>query len=153
MAAASAGSAVATMVWSTTARNIGSMIEGKTVRNAGFGAAAGTIAVAVVGAPPAGALPAADAFGSSGASCNAVGPGSRRSMSVRHQDRQAGICQDVTRGSAEHHLPQSALCIGALHQQVAALFGRVLERGLARRLARPARAGLDHQRLRLDAVA
>src|ERR1700683_722418 len=27
------GSAVATMVWSATARNIGSMIEGKTVRN------------------------------------------------------------------------------------------------------------------------
>ena len=36
-----AGSAVATMVWSTTARNIGSMMEGKTVRNSrpveGFG--------------------------------------------------------------------------------------------------------------------
>jgi hypothetical protein len=28
-----AGRAVATMVWSTTARNIGSMMEGKTVRN------------------------------------------------------------------------------------------------------------------------
>ena len=28
-----AGNAVATMVWSTIARNIGSMIEGKTVRN------------------------------------------------------------------------------------------------------------------------
>src|SRR5580704_10706548 len=101
MAAAIAGSAVATMVWSTTARNIGSMIEGKTVRNAGFGAAAGTIAVPVVGVPAAGVpapgLPAAD--GSSEAFCNDVGPGSRRSMSVRHQDRQAGICQDVTRGS------------------------------------------------------
>ena len=28
-----AGSAVATIVWSATARNIGSMIEGKTVQN------------------------------------------------------------------------------------------------------------------------
>src|ERR1700722_20298368 len=138
MAAAIAGSAGATMVWSTTARNIGSMIEGKTVRNAGFGAAAGTIAVPVVGAPAAGVLPAADAFGSSGASCNDVGPGSRRSMSARAHARRAGICHAVTRGSAERPLPQSALCIGALHQQVAALFGRVLERGLARRLARPA---------------
>ena len=34
--AAIAGKAVAMMVWSTTARNIGSMIEGKTVRNAGY---------------------------------------------------------------------------------------------------------------------
>src|ERR1700724_815360 len=31
--AAIAGSAVATIVWSTTARNIGSMIEGKTRKN------------------------------------------------------------------------------------------------------------------------
>jgi hypothetical protein len=28
-----AGRAVATMVWSTTARNIGSMMEGKTLKN------------------------------------------------------------------------------------------------------------------------
>jgi hypothetical protein len=31
-----AGSAVATIVWSNTARNIGSMMDGKTVRNAGY---------------------------------------------------------------------------------------------------------------------
>src|SRR5215471_5125270 len=35
VAAAIAGNAVATMVWSTTARNIGSMIDGKIARNLG----------------------------------------------------------------------------------------------------------------------
>ena len=39
--AAIAGNAVATIVWSTTARNIGSMIEGNMVRNAGSCAAGG----------------------------------------------------------------------------------------------------------------
>src|SRR5271154_4020591 len=34
---AMAGSAVATMVWSATARNIGSMIDGKTVKNSDRG--------------------------------------------------------------------------------------------------------------------
>ncbi len=33
VSAAIAGNAVATMVWSTTARNIGSMIEGKIAKN------------------------------------------------------------------------------------------------------------------------
>ena len=38
-----AGSAVATMVWSTTARNIGSMMEGKTVRNSRPGEGCGSM--------------------------------------------------------------------------------------------------------------
>src|ERR1043166_7617546 len=47
--AAIAGKAVATMVWSTTARNIGSMIEGKTRKNR-FGSDPGApTAVAAVG--------------------------------------------------------------------------------------------------------
>src|SRR5579863_4298213 len=48
------GSAVATMVWSATAMNIGSMIEGKTRQNSecedGFAAAAVGVAAAVVSA-------------------------------------------------------------------------------------------------------
>jgi hypothetical protein len=36
--------------------------------------------------------------------------------SVRHQDRQGRVCQDVAGGAAEHHLAQAALRIGALHQ-------------------------------------
>jgi len=39
--------------------------------------------------------------------------------SMRHQDRQGRIGKDVAGGSAENHLPQSALGIGALDQQVA----------------------------------
>ena len=46
--AAIAGNAVATMVWSTTARNIGSMIEGKTRKNSfGLDPAASTATEAV----------------------------------------------------------------------------------------------------------
>ena len=37
---------------------------------------------------------------------------------MRHQDRQGRICQDVPGGSAENHLSQPALGIGALDQQV-----------------------------------
>src|SRR5262245_45032366 len=37
------GSAVATMVWSTTARNIGNMMEGKTVRNSWPGVGASSL--------------------------------------------------------------------------------------------------------------
>jgi hypothetical protein len=49
MVAAIAGSAVATMVWSTTARNIGSMIDGKT-RKKRFGSDPGApTAVRAVG--------------------------------------------------------------------------------------------------------
>jgi hypothetical protein len=39
--------------------------------------------------------------------------------SMRHQDRQGRIGKDVAGGSAENHLPQSALGIGTLDQQVA----------------------------------
>src|SRR6185437_13509459 len=121
------------MDWSTTARNIGSMIEGKTVRNAGFCAlATATNPVAPL---------AAGFFGSSVSSCKDLGPESRnpamrnranrpgKSSSMRHQDRQGGICQDVTRGSAEHHLPQAALRVGAFDQQIAALFHRIFKSG------------------------
>ena len=37
---------------------------------------------------------------------------------MRHQDRQGRTCQDVPRGSAENHLSQPALGIGALDQQI-----------------------------------
>ena len=42
-----AGSAVATMVWSATAINIGSMIDGKTVQNSDRGAGVGLASAAV----------------------------------------------------------------------------------------------------------
>ncbi len=38
-----AGSAVATIVWSATAKNIGSMIEGKTVQNSARGGGGWTV--------------------------------------------------------------------------------------------------------------
>ena len=46
-----AGSAVATMVWSTTARNIGSMMEGKTVRNSRPGDGLGSMSSFMQRAP------------------------------------------------------------------------------------------------------
>ena len=49
--AAIAGSAVATMVWSTTARNIGSMIDGKTVKNGGCCGSAGPTGLSLVVGP------------------------------------------------------------------------------------------------------
>src|SRR5690606_40232674 len=58
-----AGSAVATMVWSTTARNIGSMIE-KKMRKKLVRAGAGTAAAA--SAPPVPASPAGGAAGGLG---------------------------------------------------------------------------------------
>ena len=39
--------------------------------------------------------------------------------SMRHQDRQGRMGEDVAGGAAEDHLPQAALGIGALDQQVA----------------------------------
>src|SRR5260370_8730456 len=58
---------------------------------------------------------------------------------MRHQDRQGRICQDVPGGSAENHLSQPALGIGALDQQV------TLQRRCVRQdgLARAATLGLD----------
>ena len=47
---------------------------------------------------------------------------------MRFQDKVAivtggnsGMGKDVAGGTAKNHLPQSALCIGALHQQVRSL--------------------------------
>jgi hypothetical protein len=50
---------------------------------------------------------------------------------MRHQDRQGRICQDVPGGSAENHLSQPALGIGALDQQVTLQRRRVRQDGLA----------------------
>src|SRR6185437_1842515 len=102
VAAAMAGSAVATMVWSTTARNIGSINEGKTAKKAGC---------------------CADVVSGCSGACNGSSFRSSRpapALSVGHQHRQRRIGQDVPRGSAENHLTQPALRIGALDQQIAA---------------------------------
>ena len=62
-----AGSAVATMVWSATARNIGSMMGGKTVRNSEEDEG-GVIAGAAASAPIEGAGTGVDAAAAGAAS-------------------------------------------------------------------------------------
>ena len=44
-----------------------------------------------------------------------------RRRSTRHEHRYGCVCQNVPGGAAEYHLPQSALGVGALDQQVAVL--------------------------------
>ena len=68
---------------------------------------------------------------------------------MRHQDRQGRICQDVPGGSAENHLSQPALGIGALDQQV------TLQRRCVRQdgLAGAAILGLDSDGFAQHAVA
>ena len=56
--------------------------------------------------------------------------------SVRHQDRQSGVCKNMSRRAAEDHLPQAALRVGAFDQQVAAERGRVLKNDFAGRATR-----------------
>ena len=51
--------------------------------------------------------------------------------SMRHQDRQGRMREDVAGGAAEDHLPQAALGIGALDQQVALPRRRLRQDGLA----------------------
>ena len=51
--------------------------------------------------------------------------------SMRHQDRQGRMRKDVAGGAAEDHLPQAALGIGALDQQVALPRRRLRQDGLA----------------------
>jgi hypothetical protein len=35
-----------------------------------------------------------------------------------HEDREFGFCQDMTRYTPEDHLPQAAVGIGTLHQEI-----------------------------------
>jgi len=44
--------------------------------------------------------------------------------SMRQQDGQGSICQDVSGCPAEYHLSQSVLRVGALDQKIAAAFLR-----------------------------
>src|SRR6185437_2472455 len=79
----------------------------------------------------------------------APGRASAVPRSVRHEDRQGRVAEDVTGGAAEDHLPQTALRIGALDEQVAAERGGAFQNDFAG----GARAGVDGHRLGLDAVA
>ena len=62
---------------------------------------------------------------------------------------KVALAEDMAGGAAEDHLPQAALRIGALDEQVAAERGGAFENDFAG----GARAGFDGHRLGLDAVA
>jgi hypothetical protein len=51
--------------------------------------------------------------------------------SVGHEDRHVGHGQDMTGGSAQYHLAQPALSIGALDQEIAAELASLLQDGFA----------------------
>src|ERR1700733_1486170 len=120
------------MVWSTTARNIGSMIDGKMVRNAGRCSPLGGPACGPPCGPP-GVPPRCPEGGGAldGEPCSLppfiVPPTFYAATSMSHENRQGGVCQDVAGGAAEYHLAQPTLRVGALDQEIAAEGGRVIE--------------------------